>query len=266
MLGADDTAKKLRVLVFSKTAGVPARLDPDAGIAAIQALGTQNNFQVDATEDASLFTDAFLAHYDVVVFISTTGDVAQRHPAGGVRALHPVRQAATSGIHAAADTEYGWAWYGQLVGAYFRNHPAGTPTATVVRRGHDGPVHGRSPGRAGARTDEWYNYQSPVNPVVNGGGTDYSPRDTARIHVLLTMDESTYAEDDGNDGVDDDHPISWCQRYDGGRIVVHGHGSHRRPRTREAGILSHIAAGIEIAAGVLAVRGLRRRAAPTPTR
>ena len=35
-----------------------------------------------------------------------------------------------AGIHAAADTEYDWAWYGGLVGAYFRNHPAGTPTAS----------------------------------------------------------------------------------------------------------------------------------------
>ena len=30
------------------------------GIAAIQTLGTQKNWQVDATEDASLFTDAVL--------------------------------------------------------------------------------------------------------------------------------------------------------------------------------------------------------------
>ena len=35
------------------------------------------------------------------------------------------------GIHAAADTEYTWPWYGEMLGGYFRNHPAGTPTATV---------------------------------------------------------------------------------------------------------------------------------------
>jgi Trehalose utilisation. len=27
------------------------------------------------------------------------------------------------GVHAAADTEYNWQWYGKLVGAYYRNHP-----------------------------------------------------------------------------------------------------------------------------------------------
>jgi hypothetical protein len=63
------------------------------------------------------------------------------------------------------------------------------------------------------------------------------------------MDESTYNEDDGNTA-DDDHPISWCQRYDGGRSFYTGLG-HTQASFQEAGILSHIGAGIEIAAGVL---------------
>ena len=92
---------------------------------------TDNDFQVDASEDsAAVFTDAFLAHYDAVVFLSTTGDplndtqqaAFERYIRGG---------GGYAGIHAAADTEYTWTWYGKLVGAYFRNHPAGTPTATV---------------------------------------------------------------------------------------------------------------------------------------
>ena len=96
--------------------------------------------------------------------------------------------------------------------------------------------------------------------MVNGGGDDYSPRNTAGVHVLLKMDESTYDEDDGNDGVDDDHPISWCQRYDGGRSWYTGLG-HTQASFTEAGILSHIGAGIEIAAGVLpsAACGVARR-------
>ena len=112
------------VLVFSKTAGFRHDSIP-AGIAAIQQLGQQNGFNVTATEDAAQFTDANLANFDVVVFLSTTGDV-----------LDDAQQAAFEryikagggfvGIHAAADTEYGWDFYGQMIGAYFRNHPAGT--------------------------------------------------------------------------------------------------------------------------------------------
>jgi type 1 glutamine amidotransferase len=246
VLAADDPNARFRALVFSKTSGFRHDSIP-AGIAAIQQLGQQKNFQVDATEDASLFTDAVLAHYDTVIWLSTTSDV-----------LDDAQQAAFeryiragggyTGIHAAADTEYTWPWYGQLVGAYFRNHPSGTPTATVVVEDANDPSTAGLPARW-ERTDEWYNYQSPVNPVVNGGGTDYSARNTTGVHVLLKMDESTYAEDDGSDGTDDDHPISWCHRYDGGRAWYTGMG-HTQASYSEAGFLSHILAGIEMTAGV----------------
>ena len=133
------------------------------------------------------------------------------------------------------------------MGAYFRNHPAGTPTATVVREDKTDPSTSFLQDRW-QRTDEWYNFQSPVNPVVNGGGVDYSPRATSGTHVLLTMDESTYAEDDGTDP-DDDHPISWCRKFDGGRMWYTGMG-HTQASFSEADFLKHILAGIEIAAGV----------------
>ena len=68
--------------------------------------------------------------------------------------------------------------------------------------------------------------------------------------MLLKLDESTYDEDDGNT-TDDDHPISWCQRYDGGRSWYTGMG-HTQASYAEAGLpVAHLEAGIEIAAGVL---------------
>ena len=92
-----------------------------------------------------------LSHYDVVIWMSTTGDV-----------LTDTQQAAFerfikagggyAGVHSAADTEYTWPWYGQLVGAYFRNHPAGTPTATVVREDKTDPSTAGLPDRWSAPT------------------------------------------------------------------------------------------------------------------
>ena len=63
-----------QVLVFSKTAGFRHDSIP-AGITAIQQLGAANGFTVTATEDPTQFTDANLAQFDVVVFLSTTSDV-----------------------------------------------------------------------------------------------------------------------------------------------------------------------------------------------
>src|SRR3954454_19325792 len=110
-----------KVLVFSKTAAFRHDSIPQ-GIAAIQTLGTQNGFPVDATEDATKFTDANLAQYDVVVWLSTTGDVLNESQQaafeGYIRA-----GGGYAGIHAASDTEYDWSWSGGLVGAYFRDPP-----------------------------------------------------------------------------------------------------------------------------------------------
>ena len=129
VLGPDDPEARFRVLVFSKTAGF--RHDSiDEGHAAIEQLGAENAFQVDHTEDATAFRDAVLSRYDAVVFLSTTGDVLN---ATQQRAFERYIQAGGgyAGIHAAADTEYDWNWYGHLVGGYFLSHPPGTPAATV---------------------------------------------------------------------------------------------------------------------------------------
>jgi len=68
------TAAPNKILIFTKTTRFYHESIP-AGAAMIQALGRQNNFAVDATDDAAYFTDADLAQYKAVVFLSTTGDV-----------------------------------------------------------------------------------------------------------------------------------------------------------------------------------------------
>ena len=130
--------------MFSKTAGFRHDSIPQ-GIAAIQALGTANGFTVDATEDAAQFTDANLAQYDVVVFLSTTGDVL--NDAQQTAFEHYIQAGGGfAGIHSATDTEYTWPWYGQMLGGYFRNHPAGTPTATVKVEDAERAFDDRPPG------------------------------------------------------------------------------------------------------------------------
>ena len=249
------------VLVFSKTAGFRHDSIP-AGIAAIQQLGQQNDFAVTATEDSAQFTDANLANFDVVVFLSTTGDV-----------LDDAQQAAFEryiragggfvGIHAAADTEYGWDFYNNMIGASFRNHPAGTPTAAVDIVDPDEPSTQGLPARW-TRTDEWYNYQGPIAPAVNGSpdAADYSAR-LSNVHVLATVDESTYGEDDGNTA-DDDHPISWCSDYEGGRIWYTGMG-HTIASYSEPDFLKHILGGPGDRVAQPG-RRLRRRRAPGSAR
>ena len=96
--------------------------------------------------------------------------------------------------------------------------------------------------------DEWYNFQHPVTPAVNGNTTiaDYSPR-ARQVHVLATVDESTYGEDDGN-SIDDDHPVAWCSDFDGGRSWYTAMG-HTAASFSEADFLDHLLGGLQTAAG-----------------
>ena len=247
------------VLVFSKTGGFRHDSIPQ-GIAAIQQLGTANGFTVTATEDAAQFTDANLANYDVVVFLSTTGEV-----------LDDAQQAAFerfiqagggyAGIHAASDTEYSWPWYGELVGGYFRTHPPGTPTATVEIEDADEPSTTGLPA-SWTRVDEWYNFQHPTTPAVNGSSTiaDFSPR-ARHVKVLATVDESTYGEEDGNTA-DDDHPVAWCSRFDGG-ISWYTAMGHTQASFAEPEFRAHLLGGLRTAAGVAGDCGEPRSMPPT---
>ncbi|MGX1545950.1 ThuA domain-containing protein, partial [Streptomyces adustus] len=214
-----------RVLVFSKTAGFRHDSIPQ-GIEAVQQLGRANGFTVDTTEDAAAFTGKNLSRYDAVVFMSTTGDVLDaaqqdafegyvRHGGGYV------------GVHSAADTEYDWAFYGGLAGAYFQNHPAIQPaTVNVEDRAHASTSH---LGRTWERTDEWYNYRS-------------NPREHA--HVLASLDETSYT----GGTMEGDHPIAWCQDYQGGRAFYTG-GGHTKESYADPAFRQHLLGGIRWAIG-----------------
>lgn len=211
-----------RVLVFTKTAGFRHDAIPTA-VATLKTLASDAGMVADHTEDAQAFTAGNLARYRVVVFASTTGDV-----------LDDAQQAAMEGfvrggggfvgVHAAADTEYDWPWYGRLVGAYFKNHPPGLQS-THVQPEHDGKP-------AGARwpiTDELYNYRA-------------NPR--AQVRVVASVDEQEY--EGGQMGAD--HPITWCHAFDGGRSWYTGLG-HDEKVYADKNALAQLARGLRYAAG-----------------
>ncbi|WP_327678587.1 ThuA domain-containing protein [Streptomyces sp. NBC_00467] len=219
----DRTAK--RVLVFSKTAGF--RHDSIAtGVAALKELGKSSNITVDATEEAGQFTTSNLARYDAVAFLSTTGDVLSADQQKAFE-NYVATGGGYMGIHAAADTEYDWKFYGGLVGAYFASHPQIQPaTVRVEDHTHPSTAHLEE---AWERTDEWYNYRT-------------NPRDQAR--VLATLDETTYQ----GGTMKGDHPIAWCQTYEGGRSFYTG-GGHTKESYAEPAFKQHLLGGLRYASG-----------------
>ncbi|HKK12169.1 MAG TPA: ThuA domain-containing protein, partial [Flavobacteriaceae bacterium] len=108
-------------MVFTKTAGYRHK-SIETGIETIAELGKQNGFDVTHSEDANVFTKDNLKQYKLVIFLSTTGDILNEIQQNNFESF--IKSGGSfMGIHAAADTEYDWPWYGKLVGAYFLNHP-----------------------------------------------------------------------------------------------------------------------------------------------
>jgi type 1 glutamine amidotransferase len=138
------------------------------------------------------------------------------------------------GIHAASDGEYDWAWYGKLVGAYFKVHPNGTPKATIDVVDRISAATKMLPARW-ERSDEWYAFRA-------------LPTD---VHVLLKLDESSAGDaytrrPDSKMG--DNHPLAWWHDYDGGRAFYTALG-HTDSSFQEPLLLQHLLAGIEYAMG-----------------
>ena len=218
-------SQEARVLIFSKTAGY-RHSSIGVGLAAIQKLGLEHGFSVDATEDAGAFTSKNLGRYRAVVFLNTTGDVLD---AAQQDDFERYIQAGGGyvGIHSAADTEYDWPWYGRLAGAWFNGHP-NNPN---VRKGTFRVLDKSHPSTQGLpdrwdREDEFYNFKS-IDPT---------------IHVLVDIDEKSY--EGGTNG--DHHPMSWYHDFDGGRAWYTNMG-HTEATLSEPLFLQHLLGGLRYA-------------------
>jgi type 1 glutamine amidotransferase len=216
-----------RLLLYSKTVGFRHDSIED-GSKALARLAREKGWECEATEDPSSFHDSRLAAFDLVLFLNTNGNVLD--DAGREALVRFVRsKKAFVGVHGAAATETDWTWFGGLVGATFKAHPAVQPARVAVAdASHPATRHLPASWR---RIDEWYGFHE-------------SPR--ARVRVLLTLDESSYEAGDGAMGAD--HPLSWCHEYEGGRSFYTALG-HTKESYGEQAFLEHVAGGIAWALG-----------------
>lgn len=216
-----------RLLVFYKTKGWKHTSIPN-GIAAVLKIARENNYRVDTTLNASYFNDDSLKNYDAVIFMSTTGNVLNAEQQASFE-RYIQAGGGFAGVHSAADTEYDWPWYGNLVGAYFESHPNNSNVREaiidVLDRNHPAS---RMLLDHWKRTDEWYNYKK----FYTG------------IKVLASLDENSY--EGGTNGAS--HPIAWYHEYDGGRAFYTGLG-HTEETYSDTLFLRHLAGGIRYAIG-----------------
>lgn len=220
----ENPEKKLNVLIFSKTNAYRHECIEPGG-AAIKTYFEENGITSTQTEDSTIFNGNNLDPFDVVIFFQTTGNVLDSIQQNGLM-KHVNAGKGFVGIHSAADTEYSWPWYVELVGAQFASHPD-IQQATVMKTDTHHLACKHLPERW-TRTDEWYNFKQV---------------DTT-LHVLLSLDESTYQG--GTHGAN--HPISWYHTHDSGRSFYTAMG-HTVESYQDTLFLRHILEGVKWAGG-----------------
>ena len=215
---------KPRVLIFSKTNGYH-HASIAIGSETIKRLGVEHGFDVDSTTDSLQFRKKNLKKYAAIIFLSPTGKVFGPEEETALQEyVHSGK--GVVGIHAAADCEYNWQWYGDLIGGFFKSHPK-QQEATVIVVDQDNPATKGLP-NPWKHFDELYNYKY------------YNPG----IKVLLKLDETSYTG--GANG--DNHPIAWYHEFEGGRSFYTGFG-HTDQAWSDPLYLNHLLAGIQYAIG-----------------
>jgi type 1 glutamine amidotransferase len=182
------------------------------------------------------FTAENLSRYAAVVFLNTSTKTepgsALLDDAGKNAVEAYIRSGGGFvGVHAAADAEYGWPFYLELLGARFLGH--GPPVTSLLRiEDASHPSTSELP-NPWSRFDEWY---------------DFTPNPRPTSHVLINLDEATYPDNPTPMG---DHPMAWCKSVGSGRSFYTGLG-HTAESFGDPLVRQHLLGGILYAAGAIA--------------
>lgn len=220
----------INILVFSKTAGF-RHASISSGIKMLYDKSKEQNWVITVTEDASLLRDDLLSKMDIAVFMNPTGDAVCET---GQAAFEKFIKSGKSfvGIHAAADCEYDWPFYGNLVNAYFRTHPP-AQKATLIIEDHDHPAMKPFKGKKTYTTvDEWYSFKE-------------NPR--GKVNVLASLDESTVKRQKNDEWKMGDHPQIWWTE-DGDTRSFYTVFGHTHEAFEDGVVIEHITNAINWAA------------------
>lgn len=246
-------AKKRAVLVFSLCRGFRHDSIPH-GAKALEVVGRKTGaFDAVMSDDPAVFERESLRKYDAVVFNNTTGELFL--PAGFESLSKPEQEKVLQrdaelkeslldfvrsgkgvvGIHAATDTFYQWADFGEMMGGYFNGHPWNEKVGVKL----DDPGHvllKAFGGRGFEVADEIYTFKAPYS------------RDALKVLLSLDREKTPHK---GN-RADDDYALSWIREYGKGRVFYFAFG-HRNEIFWNAPLMEFLLDGIQYALGDLKV-------------
>lgn len=232
---AFDDLKGIRVLVYTKNGKGFVHDNIPSAVKCVQQLGADNKFNVDVSDDPSVFTEDNLKKYKMLIFTSTNNDVFDNDQQRLVFRRYIQAGGGFVGIHSVTGTERNWTWFKQLIGGTFSWHAKNQKfSVKIIDPGHPSmkglpKVWERSLG------DECY-FTKELYPGIK---------------VMMAHDLHTLAKDADTVKVarfaapfKDLYPAAWYQTFDGGNVWITTLG-HNKEYYQEPMFMKHILQGIE---------------------
>lgn len=253
--------EKKKILVFSKTNGFRHKSIETGKIALKEMSESTGAFDVVISDDLENFDQANIEKFDAICFLSTTQNVFSPNKNELKKMSDEEKKAASElemvrktnlmnfisggkgfiGIHAATDTFYEWAEYGEMIGGYFDGHPW---TANM---------------EVSIKADEKHKSHALLAGVIPEGEVELrfneeiyqhkEPYDSDKVTMLLRLDaEASQKPKGGIKRKDNDFGVSWIKPHEKGRVYYCslGHNDHIFWNKH---VLRHYYAGIMYALG-----------------
>lgn len=203
-------------------------------------------FTATVSSDTTMFRAEHLTRFDAVLFNNNTGEPFS-DPALRVSLLAFVRGGGgVIGLHAATDGFFEWPEFGEMMGAYFVNHPWNEEVTLRIEE-LDHPITAAFDSSSYVVADEIYQFRDPYS------------RD--RLRVLISLDTTRLdLEREGVQREDRDFAVAWIREEGAGRVFYSSLG-HRFEVLTDPTILRHWLAGIQYALGDLEADATPRRPA-----
>ena len=196
---AADDEHVFHVLVMAETGGVHGPFVKEAKVW-LEDLAKKENFTVDYIENADKINDDFLSKYQLFLQLNyppyAWNDVAKE----AFKKYMTEGMGGWVGLHHASligefDGYHPWPWFQDFMGGItWKNYIPKFASGRVNVEDKDHPVMKDVPASFVIKKEEWYTY-------------DKSPRESADVHVIASVDESSYVPD-GKVKMGD-HPVIW---------------------------------------------------------
>lgn len=224
-----------RVLVYTKNGKGYVHENIAASVICMQELGRVNKFKVDVSDDPSVFNEANLKKYNLLIFSSTNNDVFDNDDQRLAFRRYIEAGGGFVGIHSVTGTERNWTWFKMMVGETFSWH-ASFQTFSVK---NIDPLHPSMLGvpAVWTKADECY-----------FGKQLYPGMKVLMAHDLSTLDKKDAELIAANAGsFANFFPAVWYQQFEGGNIWITTLG-HDKANYQEATFKNHLLMGIQFIA------------------